>query len=150
MTTFIEPNLEVFLSKLNQLSEDKNPEWGAMNAQQMVEHLSTSVAMSFGKFQVQLSIPEDKVEKALLFLDSDKPMPRGFKVNFAPENPKLRFEDMPSAIDELCENWAAFETYYQDNPDGTNLHPVYGHLAYEKWLRVHSKHFTHHFEQFGL
>jgi len=150
MSDFLSPDLETFLSKLQHLSSDKQPEWGAMNAQQMVEHLSNSIDLSTGKIKGELSIPEEKVAAAVKYLQSDKPFPRGFKVNYAPENPPLRNESLDDAIDELALKWITFEEYFIDEPSAKNMHPVYGNLDYEGWLRVHSKHFTHHFLQFNL
>jgi len=39
---------------------------------------------------------------------------------------------------------------YSQDQKKTALHPYYGNLNYEQWLLLHSKHFTHHFSQFGL
>lgn len=150
MSDFLSPDLATFLGKLQNLSTDDSPEWGMMNAQQMVEHLSNSVDLSTGVIQAALSIPEDKVEKARAYLHSEKPFPRGVKVKYAPENPPVRNEDLESAIDEFAMKWVGFEEYFINEPDARNMHPVYGNLDHNGWLRVHSKHFTHHFLQFNL
>lgn len=151
MSDFLSPNLETFLVRLSNLAADISPEWGAMNSQQMVEHLSNSIDMSIGKLEgVKLGIPEDKVAGAVKFLHSNKPFPRGFKVKYAPENPILRNENLEGAIDELAMKWVAFEEYFIEQPEAQHLHPVYGVLDYKGWLQVHSKHFTHHFSQFKL
>jgi hypothetical protein len=44
---------------------------------------------------------------------------------------------------------AKFVTYYEQNPSKIHLHPVFGPLTKSDWERFHSKHFTHHFKQFG-
>ncbi|PHR30289.1 MAG: hypothetical protein COA38_10660 [Fluviicola sp.] len=150
MSDFLSPNLETFLGKLADLSSDTSPEWGSMNAQQMIEHLSNSMDLSIGELKVELSIPEEKVAGAVAYLHSEKPFPKGFKVNYAPENPSLRNKNLEAAIDELTIKWIAFQEYYANTPDASNLHPVYGELNEAAWLRVHSKHFTHHFLQFNL
>ena len=150
MSDFLEPNLEIFLSKLANLSEDKTPSWGAMTAHQMIEHLSNSIDLSMGLIETKLSIPEENVPKAFAFLETDAPMTRGFKVAYAPENPILRTENYELALDEFAMKWVDFEEYYAKNKSAKHLHPVFGNLNHESWLRVHSKHFTHHFEQFGI
>ncbi|MFT5860923.1 MAG: oxepin-CoA hydrolase/3-oxo-5,6-dehydrosuberyl-CoA semialdehyde dehydrogenase [Flavobacteriaceae bacterium] len=150
MADFLEPNLEVFLDKLNDLSSDIPAQWGTMNLQQMIEHLSNSLDLSIGQLETKLSIDEEHVPRAVESLISEKPMPRGFKVAYAPENPVVRNESLELAIDELATKWVDFEEYYMEKSDAKNLHPMYGHLDYTLWLRVHSKHFTHHFEQFDL
>ena len=147
---FIEPDLSEYLILLEKLSIHTKPNWGNMSAQRMVEHLTDGIKMSMGEGDFKLEIPEDRVSKMVLFLDSDKPMAQNIQVSFAlPETP-LRNTDLDEAIDEFTLTWVDFEELYENNPDFKALHPYYGNLNYEQWLRLHSKHFTHHFSQFGL
>ena len=148
--TFVESDLESFLSILNKIEVSSKPLWGAMHAQRMVEHLSDGVNMSMGKGDFQLEIPEDRVAKMVQFLDSDKPMAQNIQVSFAKADTALRNLDLEEAIDEFTLAWVDFEEFYENNPDFTALHPYYGNLNFEQWKRLHSKHFTHHFNQFGL
>ena len=150
MSDFLSPDLETFLGKIANLSSETSSAWGSMNAQQMIEHLSNSIDLSLGKMEATLSITEDKVAGALAYLRSDKPFPKDFKTNYAPENPALKNENLEDAIDELTIKWIEFEEYYLENPNASHLHPVYGMLNEADWLKVHSKHFTHHFLQFNL
>ena len=41
------------------------------------------------------------------------------------------------------------EKYFAEK-DIKTTNPVFGDLNYEEWIRFHSKHFAHHFKQFGL
>jgi hypothetical protein len=147
---FIEPNLEIILQHLEKLADNSTPNWGGMSAQRMVEHLSDSLQMAVGKNKFPLEIPEDRIPRMKEFLLSEKPMAKNIEVPFAKKDEKLRNENLELAIDELAENWIEFEEYYFENEGNENLHPYYGPLNYEEWLRLHSKHFTHHFEQFAL
>lgn len=147
---FIEPNLEIILQHLEKLNIDSTPIWGGMTAQRMVEHLSDSLQMAIGENTFQLEIPVDKIPRMKEFLLSDKPMAKNIEVPFAKKDEVLRNENLELSIDELAENWIEFEEYYSENQGSENLHPYYGMLNYEQWLRLHAKHFTHHFEQFNL
>lgn len=147
---FIEPNLEIILQHLEKLNIDSTPNWGGMTAQRMVEHLSDSLQMAIGENTFQLEIPVDKIPRMKEFLLSDKPMAKNIEVPFAKKDEVLRNENLELSIDELAENWIEFEEYYSENQGSENLHPYYGMLNYEQWLRLHAKHFTHHFEQFNL
>lgn len=147
---FIQTDLEIFLSHLSKLDASTKPLWGKMSAQRMVEHLTDSIRMSVGEEKYPLLIPEEKIEKMKAVLASDTPMPKEFNVPFAPEEYELRNEEIELAVDEFAENWIAYEEYYESNVGSENLHPFYGKLNKEGWDRLHSKHFTHHFEQFGL
>jgi hypothetical protein len=77
-------------------------------------------------------------------------MARGIAVDFATPEMKLRHEEIELAIDEFVEEWLEFEELYTSHPDHTEIHPYYGPMNYNMWLRLHQKHLTHHFEQFGL
>jgi hypothetical protein len=147
---FIEPDLSEFLILLEKLTIDSKPTWGKMSAQRMVEHLTDGIRMSMGEGDFHLEIPEDRVSKMVLFLESDKPMAQNIQVSFATPEMELRTLDLDDAIDEFTLAWVDFEELYEYNPSFTALHPYYGDLNYEQWQRLHSKHFTHHFSQFGL
>jgi hypothetical protein len=147
---FVNCDLESFLSVLSKLEETSRPEWGNMSAQRMVEHLTDGINMSMGIGDFQLEIPEDRVSKMVQFLDSDKPMAQNIQVSFAKPDTPLRNVDFEEAIDEFTLAWVDFEELYENQPDFSALHPYYGNLNFEQWKRLHSKHFTHHFNQFGI
>lgn len=147
---FIEPNIESILATLAKLTSEKKPAWGEMSAQRMVEHLTDSVQVSTGKNQLELLIPEEKIEKMQAFLASDKGMAKNIEVPFAKKDTPVRNEELELAVDELVDEWLAFEEYYEVNPSATQLHPFYGQLNFEQWKQLHAKHFTHHFQQFEL
>ncbi|ASS50271.1 MAG: hypothetical protein A3D31_11945 [Candidatus Fluviicola riflensis] len=149
---FIDIDLESILSYLNRLTPNTKPQWGQMNAQRMVEHLTDTMQIATGKNPQPLEIPEDRIERMLTFLDSDKPMAQNIAVPFAtPEmNPVLRHDELELAIDEFVEEWLYFEEVFESEPGRTAIHPFYGPLNYEQWSRLSQKHLTHHFTQFGL
>ena len=147
---FIEPNIELILSTVSTLDASQKPLWGAMSAQRMIEHLTDSVQVSSGKIELEQITPDDKLDRMISFLESDKPMAKNIEVSFAGKDVPLRHEEIELAIDELVEEWIDFEELYASNEGLKIPHPYYGPLNFEQWLRLHSKHFTHHFEQFGL
>ena len=147
---FIEADIETILNKLSTLEETQKPIWGSMGAQRMVEHLTDSVKVASGKIILDLLIPEEKIEKMQLFLASDKPMAKNIEVPFAKKDTELRHSEIDLAIDELTEEWCDFQELFEENENIKTVHPYYGALNYEQWKRLHSKHITHHFEQFGL
>lgn len=147
---FITLELENLITLLDKLEADSKPEWGSMSAQRMVEHLSEMIDMSIGKGNYTFLGSEEKLESMQRFLDSDKPMARGIAVEFAPSDSELKHSELELAIDDFVDKWLSFEEYYNENPSNMNLHPFYGNLDEKKWRRLHSKHFTHHFQQFNL
>lgn len=148
--TFVEMEITEILRILDNLNPDAQPQWGNMSAQRMVEHLTDIVKISSGKTKLPLEVPEDRIEKMQAFLDSDKPMARNIEVPFAKKDEELRNEEIELAIDEFLLEWIDFEEHFVEDPQRTELHPYYGNLNFDQWCRLHSKHITHHFEQFGL
>lgn len=147
---FVQADLCAFLEILKNLDEKKSASWGKMNPQRMIEHLSDCIYMSCGIGNHELLIPEEKIKGMQAFLISDKEMPQNIQVPFAKENTPLRNTDIELALDEFTMAWVDFEEMYSEDSKKTALHPYYGNLNYEQWLLLHSKHFTHHFTQFGL
>ena len=147
---FVQADLCAFLEILENLDEKKSASWGKMTPQRMIEHLSDCIYMSCGIGNHELLIPEEKIKGMQAFLISEKEMPQNIQVPFAKENTPLRNTDIELALDEFTMAWVDFEEMYSEDSKKTALHPYYGNLNYEQWLLLHSKHFTHHFSQFGL
>lgn len=150
MTASFQLNLEAMLAQLNQLSANTKPAWGQMSAQRMIEHLADALYMSMGHGAFQLEIPEERVERMQAWLETDKPMAKDIQVSFATPSTPLRNDELETAIDEFTEAFLSFEEHYEEDAVKTALHPFYGALNYAQWRRLHTKHFAHHFEQFGL
>jgi hypothetical protein len=148
--TFIETDLETILTLLNKLTPDTKPQWGSMTAQRMVEHLTDTIQIATGKNPQELLVPEDRLPKMLLFLESDKPMAQNIEVPFALPETSVRNEELELAIDEFVEEYLEFMEMYENDDTLAHIHPYYGPLKYEQWQRLHQKHLSHHFHQFGL
>jgi len=142
--------LETMLSILNRLSSTKTPLWGKMNAQEMVEHLSDMLMMSRGTGNFTIDVDAETIARRQQFLSSDKEMAKNIAVPFTKEIIVLRHDELELALDEFAEEWINFTEYYENNPSASVIHPYYGDLDFNLWLKMHDKHFMHHFKQFGL
>ena len=138
------------LSILNRLSSTKTPLWGKMNAQEMVEHLSDMLMMSRGTGNFTIDVDAETIARRQQFLSSDKEMAKNIAVPFTKEIIVLRHDELELALDEFAEEWINFTEYYENNPSASVIHPYYGDLDFNLWLKMHDKHFMHHFKQFGL
>ena len=147
---FIETDLETVLSHLNKLTPEKKPAWGKMSAQRMVEHLTDTLRIATGENPQELIIPEEKVERMVAFLYTDRPMAQNIEVPFARENTPLRNEELELAIDEFVDVYLEFQELFAGNPELKTVHAYYGPLNYEQWDLLNKKHLTHHFTQFGI
>ena len=142
--------LETMLGILNRLSSSKTPLWGKMNAQEMVEHLSDMLMMSRGTGDFTIDVDAETIARRQQFLLSDKEMAKNIAVPFTKEIIELRHDELELALDEFTEEWLNFTEYYENNPSASVIHPYYGALDFNLWLKMHDKHFMHHFKQFGL
>ena len=148
--SFIEPDLAVYVQLLQKLTPETPALWGSMSAQRMVEHLTDTINLARGKGDFKLAIPETSALKAKQFIYTDKPMAQNLQVTFATPEIKLRNADLDDAIDEFTLTWVDFMEEVEENPQLETLHPYFGMLNREDWLKLHAKHFTHHIQQFGL
>ena len=147
---FVATELEVVLPIFDKLTATTPALWGMMSSQRMVEHLVDVIRIATGENTQGLLIDEEKLPSMLRFLESDKPMAKEIQVPFATADMPLRHEEIELAIDEYIDVYLTFEELYENNPDLTNVHPYYGPLNFDQWKRLHAKHLTHHFNQFGL
>ena len=113
-------------------------------------YLADALKVSNGKLKVDMAVSEDKLDRMVAFLMSDKPMAKNIEVSFAGKDVPLRHDEIELAIDEVVEEWIDFEELFASQ-DGLKIsHPYYGPLDFQQWMRLHAKHFTHHLEQFGI
>jgi hypothetical protein len=86
------------------------------------------------------------------FIYSDVEMSQGLKNPLLPAEGPIPFEF--SSLDEAKKNLNKelddFESYHTAHPNAVFVQPRLGKLNYKEWSIFHSKHFTHHFKQFGL
>jgi len=62
----------------------------------------------------------------------------------------LRFENLKAAKEAYWKAYEEVQQFYVDNPDGTMINPVFGHLDRYQFKLLNNKHTNHHFTQFGL
>ncbi|AXJ01097.1 oxepin-CoA hydrolase / 3-oxo-5,6-dehydrosuberyl-CoA semialdehyde dehydrogenase [Cyclonatronum proteinivorum] len=136
---------------IDKLQADTQPRWGKMTAQHMVEHLTSTLLLATGKNDVKVYTPQNQLAQMRAFLMSDKPIPRGVvSPAVGSELPKLRNESFEAAVSEFKAELSDFVAYYEANPEAVHINPAFGELSFPEWEQFMKKHFTHHFEQFGL
>lgn len=144
---------QAFVPKLKSLSSETIGNWGKMNAQQMVEHVTAFFNVSIEKLRFPLVTPAEQLPKFKEFLLSDKQFRENTKAPasvIGEEALPLRYENMEQAVEKLSAAIANFEQYFHEYPNKKTLHPVFGELNFEEWTLLHYKHITHHLRQFGL
>lgn len=136
---------------LEKLKAETKPEWGSMTAQHMIEHLVGSWRISNGRAQVQLMTPKERLPAYRQFLFSDEPYKKNLmNPIFANGLPPLRKESLDAAVQQLIDEMWMFFEYFNEHPEATFIHPVFGELDKEGWLTFQRKHMGHHLTQFGV
>jgi len=140
-------------SVLFKLPADKQPAFGIMTPQHMIEHLAMVTEFSNGKrtSELQKSVETSARWKQVLIY-SDYEMQPGVKAPFISENtlPDLKCTSLNDAIDNLTDELNKFEKFFEENPEKKVMHPALGLLNFKEWVIFHNKHFAHHFRQFEL
>lgn len=139
---------------LNNLTENSERKFGLMTPQLMVEHLEEVLRNGFGSLEPSdfPEIPAEKLELLQDWIYTDQKIRPGAQYPLLKEGeePQLRFKNLTEAKEKLFETLKEFLIYYRENPQAEHYHPRFGMLNKEMMELFHRKHFTHHFEQFGL
>ena len=139
---------------LNNLTENSERKFGLMTPQLMVEHLEEVLRNGFGQLNPSdfPEIPADKLELLQDWIYTNQKIRPGAQYPLLKdgEMPVLRFKNLDQAKEKLIETLKEYLVYYRENPLVEHYHPRFGMLNKEMMELFHRKHFTHHFEQFGL
>lgn len=142
---------EEYIPLLKKLKADTKPQWGVLSAQGMVEHMTDSIGIAWGRLKEKMQTPPDLLEKARGFALSDKSFKPNTKNSYMSETPApLRNPNMESAIKELENEISSFNNYFHSNKGAIVTNPFFGDFNYEEWLHLLHKHAIHHLKQFAV
>jgi hypothetical protein len=144
---------EQYIALIKQFDVNTQPKWGKMNFQQMLEHVTAFFKVSTQKLKFDLVSPPEHMPKLKEFLMSDKQFRENTKapLSIIGEEPfPVHYSSVEEAVSKLEKEVNHFFHFYETQPDATAVHPVFGELNYEEWVRLHYKHVTHHLRQFSL
>lgn len=140
-----------YLPLIKKLRGDEKPQWGQLSAQGMIEHMTDSIGIAWGRVTEQMVTQPEHLEKAKSFAMSDKEFRPNTKNVLLPEAPApLRHSSIQDAVTELENEVFLFLSYYDFNPEAVVKNPFYGELNYREWLHLLHKHATHHLKQFAV
>lgn len=136
---------------LSALQANAPASWGKMNACQMLAHLNDFFRLSINELSMDAVTAPDQWPKYQAFIYSDRSFQENTVAPMLPETPApCPFESLEAARRALLEQITRFKVYFEENPAAEILHPVFGWLNYEGWVRLHYKHCHHHLRQFNL
>ena len=150
---FVAINKDTIPNYLSKLTADTKPIWGKMTPQQMVEHLEYTLRVASGEIQdFEIETPEKILETVHDSIYTYDTMPKNYDAPKLLEDTlsNLRYENLEASKKGLMLVYADFITYFKENPEVTTKNAVFGDLTKFEWDLTNTKHFIHHFEQFGL
>lgn len=143
--------MEGYITHLKTLKGNEIGKWGVLSPQGMIEHMTDSIGVAWGRITETLVTPENILPRMRDFALSDKEFKPGTKNSLMSETPAaLRNKSMDEALDELQKEIDYFLDFYKKNPDAIIRNPFFGDLNYQEWLHLLHKHAIHHLKQFNL
>jgi len=140
-----------FIFLLKHLAPDTRGQWGVLSGQQMVEHFVDVVKNASGKLKLPMVNEGETLEKARLFMLSDKPFPQNLKNPFMNEiPPAARKATMQGVIQKLQKELNYFFEIFEKDATLTTHNAFFGELDFNSNVHLLHKHAMHHLKQFGL
>lgn len=142
---------EEYIPYLQKLKGNEKGNWGVLSPQGMVEHMTDSIGVAWGRINEPLTTPENLLQRMRDFALSDKEFKPGTKNSLMSEMPALlRKANLSEAIAELQYELELFFDFHKKNPGITIPNPFFGDFNYQEWLHLLHKHAIHHLKQFSL
>lgn len=135
---------------LKRLEPSTQPEWGSMDAVEMLDHLYTGLILGQDPKEWPIRTEEEKLPAVKAFLMGPKPLPRNAEkpISFI-EKEQPSSEDLQAALNRFLNEIPHFLKGL-DRSDYRMVHPDFGVLNAEEALVLARKHTRHHLAQFGL
>lgn len=148
--TISRSNIAEYLKKL---TPDHKPGWGIMTPQHLVEHLEAQYRFASNQMgEFEIATPAEHLDKFREIIFNHKPMPRAHQHPLMKkgETEPLNHPDLETAKAKLLEAMDAYEVFFRENPEARTKNVVFGMMDKFEWDLLATKHFNHHFEQFGI
>jgi len=149
LNTFDPETTRITLERLEKISADTQPQWGKMNAGQMLAHLNVAYDGAYGKSGKPLSGFARFMMKLFVkkIVVSDLPYKKNNRT--APEyiiEGDRNFEEEKAKLIAYIQKVEKDGVAYFDGKESQS----FGKLTVKEWSNVFYKHLDHHFQQFGV
>lgn len=137
------------LERLNKITKDTVPQWGKMNAPQMLAHLNVAYGITYGDIPVNNGWFDRMIIKLFVknAVVSEKPYPKNGRT--APVfviNDERDFETEKAKLIAYIKKTQELGSAHFDGKKS----PTLGVLTVDEWCNLFYKHMDHHFKQFGV
>jgi hypothetical protein len=148
MNNLFEPTTaEKIIARLEKVESDTQPQWGKMNAAQMMAHCQVGFEVYFGEKKMKwglIGMLFGRMAKKKLF--SDKPWPQSL-----PTAKEFIISDRRNLAQEKAKLVNQIRRFTAEgNIKVVPVHPFFGKMTSQEWATLAYKHLDHHLHQFGV
>lgn len=140
-------DVEGVLNRLDKLTPTSQPQWGKMNASQMLAHLNIALEIAMGK-----SFPKRVfIGRLIGRFAKAKVLSNPMKKNL-PTSKEFIIVDTPDFEQQKAKAQELIKLFYEGGAEKctTHPHPFFGKLIPKEWAILQWKHIDHHLRQFGV
>ena len=148
-STFDQKTTQQHIQRLDKLTSATVPQWGKMNAAQMLAHLNVTYDLAYGRKKMNTNFFTTLMLKLIVkgIVTNEKQYPRNSRTGAEFMITDQRDFEKEKAI--LISNIKDTETKGVAYFEGRN-NQAFGQLTAQQWSNQFYKHIEHHFEQFSL
>ena len=144
---FLQNEVPQLLSTLN---SEREPDFGLMTPQHMVEHLTWVIKSSVKRYGEPEESPTDRQLGFKKFIENGAIFEHRPSKKTKADLPELKFGSMNEALAKIPEAIQRFYNQFETNPDYKSYSPIMGELGFEELELFHYMHIRFHLWQFGL
>lgn len=142
-------DVQEIIHRINKLNAASKPQWGKMNAAQVMAHCTAPLKMAHGELKGKRGVI------SFLFGKSAKKKYTNPEVKFGknlPTDPHFLFPSTVEFEKERNKLIAKLNEFVQKGKAGitSEPHSFFGNMSPEEWDIIQTKHLDHHLSQFGV
>lgn len=141
--------LQHMIQRLDTLKPDTQPQWGKMNAAQMLAHVNVGYGLTHGEIEVKYNPVMKLMFKLFLkkIVVGDKPYKKNSQTApvFKIEDEKEFNAEKQKLIGYLNKTHQLGASHFEGKES-----PSFGKMTAAEWSNQFGKHLDHHFTQFGI
>ena len=146
---FNKNDVQEFVERINKVKADSKPQWGKMNAAQMMAHCTAPLKMAHGEIKSKRGLI------SFLFGKSAKKKYVNPDVQFGknlPTDPHFIFPNAKEFEEERKKLIFKLNEFTERGPGGISKQPhsFFGNMTPSEWDIIQTKHLDHHLKQFGV
>jgi len=150
MSLLNESTAQDFIHRLESLKSDTTPQWGKMNASEMIKHCKLALDIPLEKISMKpnwfFKFLFGKWIKSKMTNDEIYSQGSPTAKEFVVHDKNLSIDNEKTLLIQNIRNFVALS----DEKLGAFVHPLVGKMTANEWRKSQWKHLDHHWRQFGI